>query len=107
MMLEKAEQLASPADSNLTKFPQGSVRELLSLATPLFLILFSGCLLNFVERIWFAHFSIQALEASVNAVYLLRIFQMPCIALAMMAQAFVGYYNGAKKLSSIGQCIWQ
>jgi len=101
-MLEKLSN-----STNLTKFPQGSVRELLSLATPLFLILFSGCLLNFVERIWFAHFSIQALEASVNAVYLLRIFQMPCIALAMMAQAYVGYYNGAKELSSIGRCIWQ
>jgi MATE family multidrug resistance protein len=106
-MLGKTETLASPTDSNLTKFPQGSVRELLSLATPLFLILFAGCLLNFVERIWFARFSIQALEASVNAVYLLRIFQMPCIALAMMAQAYVGYYNGAKELSSIGRCIWQ
>jgi multidrug resistance protein, MATE family len=71
------------------------------------LILFSGCLLSFLERIWFARFSIQALEASVNAVYLLRIFQMPCIALAMMAQAYVGYYNGAKELTSIGRCIWQ
>jgi MATE family multidrug resistance protein len=101
-----AELMASPAN-NLTKFPQGSVRELLALAAPLFLILFSGCLLSFLERIWFARFSIHALEASVNAVYLLRIFQMPCIALAMMAQAFVGYYNGAKQLTSIGCCIWQ
>ena len=106
-MLEKTEKFASPTDNNLTKFPQGSVRELLSLAAPLFLILFTGCLLSFLERIWFARFSIQALEASVNAITLLRIFQMPCVALAMMAQAFVGYYNGAKELTSIGRCIWQ
>ncbi|HEY5234751.1 MAG TPA: hypothetical protein VIJ14_01125, partial [Rhabdochlamydiaceae bacterium] len=99
-MLEKTEKFASPTDNNLTKFPQGSVRELLSLAAPLFLILFTGCLLSFLERIWFARFSIQALEASVNAITLLRIFQMPCVALAMMAQAFVGYYNGAKELTS-------
>jgi MATE family multidrug resistance protein len=106
-MLEKTKEFASPPPNNLTKFPQGSVRELLSLAAPLFLILFTGCLLSFVERIWFAHFSIHALEASVNAIYLLRIFQMPCIALAMMAQAYVGYHNGAKELTSIGRCIWQ
>lgn len=106
-MQEKTKESFSPPPDNLTKFPQGSVRELLSLATPLFLILFAGCLLNFLERIWFAHFSLQALEASVNAIYLLRIFQMPCIALAMMAQAYVGYHNGAKELTAIGPCIWQ
>jgi len=106
-MLEKTKEFDSPSSTNLTKFPQGSVRELLSLAAPLFLILFAGCLLNFVERIWFARFSIHALEASVNAINLLRIFQMPCIALAMMAQAYVGYHNGAKELTSIGRCIWQ
>jgi MATE family multidrug resistance protein len=106
-MLEKTKEYTHSSTNNLTKFPQGSVREVLFLATPLFLILFSGCLLSFLERIWFAHFSIHALEASVNAIYLLRIFQMPCIALAMMAQAYVGYYNGAKQLASIGCCIWQ
>ncbi len=95
-MLEKTVQFDSPPNSNLTKFPQGSVRELLSLAAPLFLILFSGCLLSFLERIWFARFSIQALEASVNAVYLFRIFQMPCIALAMMAQATWAITMGLK-----------
>jgi MATE family multidrug resistance protein len=106
-MLEKTEDYIVPQVNNLTKFPQGSVQELLSLAAPLFLILFSGCILSFLERIWFAHFSIHALEASVNAVYLLRIFQMPCIALAMMAQAYVGFYNGARQFTSIGPCIWQ
>ncbi|HEX2579198.1 MAG TPA: MATE family efflux transporter [Rhabdochlamydiaceae bacterium] len=106
-MLEKTKEPFTPPSTNLTKFPQGSIRELLSLATPLFLILFAGCVLNFLERIWFAHFSLQALEASVNAIYLLRIFQMPCIALAMMAQAYVGYHNGAKELTNIGRCIWQ
>jgi multidrug resistance protein, MATE family len=98
---------ARTEELSLTKFPQGSVRELLVLAAPIFLILFSSCLLGFVERLWFSHFSLNALEASLNAVYILRIFQLPCVALAMMAQAFVGYYNGAKKLTSIGCCIWQ
>lgn len=106
-MLEKTEEYIVPRLNSLTKFPQGSVRELLSLATPLFLTLFSGCFLNFLEQMWFSRFSIHSWEASVNAIYLLRVFQMPCIALAMMTQAYVGFYNGAKQLTAIGRCVWQ
>jgi Na+-driven multidrug efflux pump len=81
----------------LTKFSQGSIRELLALAIPLFVISFSACLLGFIERVWFSSHSLDTLEAAYNAVNVLRIFQLPCIALVTMAQAYVGYYNGSQE----------
>src|SRR5579883_1321387 len=92
---------------NLTRFPPGSLKELLALVTPIFLILFSISALGFLERIWFSRLSTTVLEASLNAAYVLRLFQLPCIALVMMGQAFVGYYFGTQEKRAIGPCIWQ
>ena len=92
---------------NLTRFAPGSLKELLSLTLPLFLTLFSTHLLGFVERIWFSHLSTAELEASIQAVYVLRLFQLPCIALVMISQAFIGYHFGAKQEKLIGPCVWQ
>lgn len=92
---------------NLTRFSPGSLKELLALVTPFFLILFSTSFLGFLERIWFSHLSTTILGASINAVYVLKLFQVPCIALVMMGQAFVGYYFGAQEKRAIGPCIWQ
>lgn len=92
---------------NLTQYSRGSIREIIALAAPIFLIQFSTCLVGFFERILFSHFSISSLEASLNAVYILRLFQLPAIAVTMMGQAFVGYYNGTRQPNSIGSCVWQ
>ena len=54
-----------------------------------------------------ARLSTQAMEAAVNAAYACQIFQGPCVALAMMAQVFVGRWQGAKEFNSVGPGIWQ
>ena len=92
---------------SLTKLSQGGLKELLALVTPVFFILFSISALGFLERIWFSHLSTTLLQASLNVTYVLRLFQLPCVALVMMGQAFVGYYFGAQEKRSIGPCIWQ
>ena len=96
-----------PNELHLTRFPIGSLKELLALVFPVFLILFSISILGFIERIWFSHLSTVVLEASINVVYVLRLFQLPCIALVMMGQVFVAYYFGAQEKKAIGPCVWQ
>jgi MATE family, multidrug efflux pump len=68
---------------------------------------FSTCLLGFVERLWLSSYSLSTLEAALNGLNLLRVFQLPCLSLVMMAQAFVGYHHGANERHLIGPCIWQ
>ena len=47
------------------------------------------------------------MEAAVNAAYACQIFQGSCVALAMMAQVFVGRWKGAGDWKSIRPGIWQ
>ena len=68
---------------SLTKLSQGGLKELLALVTPVFFILFSISALGFLERIWFSHLSTTLLQASLNVTYVLRLFQLPCVALVM------------------------
>jgi MATE family multidrug resistance protein len=47
------------------------------------------------------------MEAAINTTYACRIFQLPCILLAMMAQVCVGRLYGAREWNHIGPVIWQ
>ena len=47
------------------------------------------------------------MEAAVSAAYVLQMFQMPCVAIAMMAQVFVGRWYGAGNFTKIGRGLWQ
>lgn len=91
----------------LTKSPSGSLREVVSLSVPIMLVLLSGCLLGFVERILLAKYSREAMEGSISALYLCRLFQLPCMGIALFGQVFVATYVGSKQLHRIGECIWQ
>lgn len=71
------------------------------------LFLFCETLTTFVERIFLSHCSMEAVHASANATYLANMFQMPCMAVAMMAQVFVGLYQGQNEPARIGPCVWQ
>lgn len=77
------------------------------LSLPLMLFLFCETLTLFVERIFLSHYSIEAVHASVNASYFASIFQTPCVAIAAMAQVFVGFYHGSSEYKRIGPCVWQ
>lgn len=87
--------------------PQGGFRELLFLFFPICLTTFSNCLYLFVEKVLLGRFSLHAMEAAVSAAYAIQVFQGPCVALAMMAQVFVGRWQGANEPKAIGPGMWQ
>jgi multidrug resistance protein, MATE family len=91
----------------LTRYPSGSVRELMTLAFPLMLTLFSGSLMSFCDRLFLGNYSLEALEGCVSAVALCILFQQPCMRITSMAQVFVGQYKGSRQWNFIGSCIWQ
>ena len=85
----------------------GSFKELVHLFFPILLMTFSGCLFIFVEKLFLVRISVKAMESAVYVTYACQIFQMPSIALAAMAQIFVGRWLGAKDFKMVGPGIWQ
>ena len=62
---------------------------------------------GYVERLFLADFSEEALAGSLNGFFLARVFQSACIAVIVVGQAFVGLYHGANETKNIGPCVWQ
>lgn len=85
----------------------GRFKDLLLLFFPILATAFSSFIYLLVEKLLLARFSISAMEAAISASYVCQIFQSPCIALAMMAQVYIGRWYGAKELRSIGPGLWQ
>lgn len=92
---------------SLTKFPKASFRELLFLCLPLIFSLFSASFMGFCDRLFLAHYSLEALEGTVCATYLCMLFQQPVIRISAMAQVFVGLQLGANQKDQIGATVWQ
>jgi MATE family multidrug resistance protein len=95
------------ANHTLTRFLPGSVKELGSITWPLVLSLLSMALMNFFNRFFLSHYSVEALEASISAMNLAFLFQIPCMRITSIAQVFVARFWGAKKLEGIGPAVWQ
>lgn len=85
----------------------GTIKELMLLFFPILLMTFTNSLYFLVEKMFLARFSLEAMEAAVNAAYASQIIQAPCIGLALMAQVFVGRWYGAREWHEIGPGIWQ
>ncbi|MBS0629046.1 MAG: hypothetical protein JSS30_02335 [Verrucomicrobia bacterium] len=91
----------------LSRFPKASFRELLFLSIPLIFSLFSASFMNFCDRLFLAHYSVEALQGTVSAGYLCMLFQHPIIRIASMAQVFVGLQYGSRQTDQIGASVWQ
>lgn len=85
----------------------GGFKEYFKLFLPILLMTFSNYLSLFLEKLMLTHYSIKAMEAAIYTAYLCQIFQISCIALAMMAQVLVGRWMGEKNYKIIGPGIWQ
>ncbi len=90
-----------------THLHTGELRKLFLLFLPILLMTFSTAMPLFMEKLFLARISKEAMEIAVNAAYVAQIFQAPCVALAMMAQVFVGRWFGAQEYQAIGPGIWQ
>lgn len=92
---------------SISKYKEGSFRELLSIAFPLMLTSFSMMLMLFVDRLLLAHYSTAALNSAVNASTLGWAFLFGWMALANITEVFVAQYHGAKQLDRLGEPVWQ
>ncbi len=93
--------------SRLTPHPPGSFRELWKISFPLVISLMSASFMLFLDRLFLAHYSIDALNASVNAGMLSQLLLLWCMSTVSIAEVFVGQYNGAGKISKLGEPVWQ
>jgi multidrug resistance protein, MATE family len=100
--------LALPhTQQGLTKYPQGSVRELWAISFPLMLSLMSSSLMFFWDRLLLAHYSLESLNAATNAGSMAAVLQFGCLCTVSIAEVFVGQYNGAGKKQKLGEPVWQ
>jgi MATE family multidrug resistance protein len=92
---------------SLTPYPVGSVREVFRMATPLMLMAMSTYLMMFADRLVLSHYSVEAMNAVAMVSVMFAVFQFSTLSLALIAEVFVGQYNGAGKLDQVGRPVWQ
>lgn len=92
---------------SLTTYPPGSLRELWQISYPLVISLMSASLMLFLDRLFLAHYSLEALNASAHAAASVQFLQFWSIATVSIAEVFVGRFNGSGKIDKLGQPIWQ
>src|SRR5579871_2099171 len=93
--------------TSLTRYPEGSVRELWTISFPLMISTLAMLSMIFTDRIFLAHYSLGALNASVNAGTLAWAFMAGIGMITAMSEVFVAQYNGAKLFDRIGSPVWQ
>lgn len=91
----------------LTRYPVGSLREIWMMSFPLMLTAASGCLMHFFDRVILSHYSLEAMNTAVTAYMPMVTLQFSTLAIAAIAEVFVGQYNGAGKKEQLGWPVWQ
>ena len=92
---------------NLTQYPSGSIRELWSVSLPLMISALASLFMIFTDRIFLARYSLEALNASVNAGTMAWALMCGFAMVTAMSEVFVAQYNGAKKYDKLGKPVWQ
>lgn len=92
---------------SLTRYPPGSLREIWHVAAPLMLMTFSTYAMLFADRMILSRYSVEAMNASAVAGATYAIFMFSSLSLALIAEVFVGQYNGAGRFKKIGEPVWQ
>lgn len=85
----------------------GSLREIWHVAAPLMLMTFSTYAMLFADRMILSRYSVEAMNASAVAGTTYAIFMFSLLSLALIAEVFVGQYNGAGNFKKIGEPVWQ
>src|SRR3989344_2976794 len=93
--------------SSLTKYPEGSIRELWSVSFPLMISSLASLFMIFTDRIFLSRYSVEALNASVNAGTLAWALMAGFAMVTAMSEVFVAQYNGAKQYHRLGRPVWQ
>jgi len=93
--------------NSLTPYPEGSIRELWAISLPLMISTLASLFMIFTDRIFLSHYSLDALNASVNAGTLAWALTAGVGMLTSMSEVFVAQYNGAKLYHKLGVPVWQ
>lgn len=91
----------------LTRFPEGSVRELWTVSFPLILSAMSGSIMIFFDRLILARYNVEHMNAAASASTVAFMFQFWVIGIAAIAEVFVGQHNGAGEKHRLGEPVWQ
>ncbi len=86
---------------------EGGAGELLTVAYPLILSTASNTVMQFINRVFLAHYSPDALAACVPGGLLAFIFGCFFIGTAIYTNAFVSRYHGKGKTASVSVAVWQ
>lgn len=91
----------------LTKYPPGSMAELLSISIPLIITAFSGNFLVVMDRLMLSYYSVDAMNAVSGVGIVFAALYFPGIAITGMTEVFVGQYNGAGQCYKMASPVWQ
>ncbi|HIM56991.1 MAG TPA: MATE family efflux transporter [Candidatus Latescibacteria bacterium] len=86
---------------------EGGYREFLTLATPLILSTAAWSVQHFVDRVFLAWYSTEALAAALPAGMANFVIASLFIGVASYVNTFVAQYVGAKRLERVGPAVWQ
>ncbi len=84
-----------------------TVRGLGRISLPLMLTALSANFMFLLDRLILAHYSIEAMNAVATAGMSCAIFQFGGIAIASIAEVFVGQHNGAGNFKKTPEPVWQ
>lgn len=88
-------------------FKNGSLKELWNMSYPMMISFLSLSVMLFVDRLFLARYSSEALNASVTSGTFSWAFICGVMTLTAMSEVFVSQFNGAQKNQEIGKPIWQ
>lgn len=91
----------------LTRYPVGSLRELWVMSYPLMLMAFSTYAMIFSDRLIVAQYSVDAMNSVGMVMMVFEVFHTGVLMLALIAEIFVGQYNGSGQEKHIGEPVWQ
>jgi MATE family multidrug resistance protein len=94
-------------EKRLTSYPLGSLRELSIITLPLLISAMSANVMHFVDRLFLARYSIDAMNAVTSSGTVCYLFSIGAISIASISEVFVGQNNGAHKHSQIAAPVWQ
>ena len=86
---------------------EGSIKTLWRVSSSLMVSFFSLVAMMFVDRLFLAYYSPEALSAATSAGTLYWSAYWFWVMLASMTEVFVAQYNGAKKYQMLGAPVWQ
>ncbi|MGD9591053.1 MAG: MATE family efflux transporter [Candidatus Berkiella sp.] len=83
------------------------LRQLWMMCFPLMLTALSGSLMNFIGRVILAKYDTNAMIVATTAGNIAYIFQFGAMSIAMIAEVFVGQFNGAQQFNNVARPVWQ